>query len=117
MREVLGLMERGDAQAREAIDLWSWRARHYLGGYLAQLGGLDAIAFTGGIGENSAFLRSEVCRGLEQLGITVDSQLNRDGIEGERKISTPGGLVEAWVIPTDEELHIARQSVSLLAAH
>jgi acetate kinase len=99
--------------ARLAVDLYVYRVGRELGSLAAALGGLDAIVFTGGIGENSAEIRERVCREARWLGVELDEQANRNG--GPR-ISLPTGSVEAWVVPTNEELMIARHTRRVLQA-
>ena len=105
------LLASSDPQARLAIDLFCYRIRRELGSLAAALGGLDAIVFTGGIGENSVAIRERVCRDAAWLGITLDAGANAAG--GPR-ISTAGSKISAWVIPTNEELMIARHTRQLL---
>jgi len=114
MRELLAEeAENGDRRARLAIDIFCQRVRKYIGAYVAELGGADAIVFSGGIGENSAAIRSRICRGLGALGLELDEARNaRDG--GARVISNDTSRLQAWVIPTDEELLIARDTARLL---
>jgi len=87
--------------------------RHYLGAFLLELGGADVIAFTGGIGENSARIRSGVCRDLGWFGIALDPRQNASG-PAERRVSTSDSRVQVWTVPTNEELVVARQSQALL---
>ncbi|AVG24665.1 acetate kinase [Pontimonas salivibrio] len=108
MRDLYEHAEHGDPDALHALDVWTWRAKHYLGAYLAQLGGLDAIVFTGGIGENSPELRLSAVSDLEGLGIHIDESRNKAESGEPRLISADGSSVSLWVIPTNEELHIAR---------
>ena len=98
-------------RAKLAVDLYCYRIRRELGSLAAALGGLDAIVFTGGIGENSAAIRERVCRDAAWLGVELDPAANAAG--GPR-ISTLGARVSAWTIPTNEELMIARHTRSLL---
>lgn len=98
--------------ARLAVDLFLYRIRRELGSLAAALGGLDAIAFTGGIGENAVPIRAHACADAGWLGLELDADANR---RGGPCISTPGSRVRAWVIPTDEELMIARHTVRLVA--
>jgi acetate kinase len=100
-------------RARLAIDLFVYRIGRELGALAAVLGGLDALVFTAGIGENSAVIRARVCRAAEWLGIALDEQAND---RGGPRISAPGSRVAVWVLPTDEELMIARHTQRLLAA-
>ena len=98
-------------RARLAIDLYVYRIGRELGSLAAALGGLDAIVFTGGIGENSAEIRERVCRDARWLGVTLDEQANRNG--GPR-IDPGKGAVSSWVVPTNEELMIARHTRRVL---
>ncbi len=114
MRDLLARRAAGDERARLAIDMFCYRARKYIGAYMAALCGADAIVFTGGIGENAYQIRAEICSGLDWLGIVLDSQRNQRtlGIEGE--ISAEVSRTKVWVIPTNEELLIARDTVSCI---
>jgi len=103
------LLASGDPNARTAIDLYVYRIGRELGSLAAALGGLDAIVFTAGIGENSAVLRERVCRDAAWLGVTLDANANGRAREATR-ISTADSRVAAWVIPTNEELMIARHT-------
>src|SRR5215472_10590683 len=100
-----------DRRARLAITIFCYRARKYVGAFLACMGGADAIIFTGGIGENSPEIRAQICEGLEWTGLRLDHKKNEQmaGIEGQ--ISTNDSRLHAFVIPTDEELLIARDTV------
>ena len=101
-----------DRRARLAIDLFCHRARHYIGAYLAEMGGADAIVFTGGIGENSAEIRARIAAPLGFLGIALDPAKNAAAVGGqEGDVSTDGARVRTFVIPTNEELLIARDTV------
>jgi acetate kinase len=113
MRELLDeARENNDRRARLAIEIFCYRARKYVGAYLAAMGGADAIIFTGGIGENSAAVREKICTGLEWLGLELDSQRNTTHTAGgEGVISSDRSRLAAYVIPTDEELLIARDTV------
>ncbi len=105
------LLASSDSRARFAVELFCYRIRRELGSLAAALGGLDAIVFTGGIGENSSTIRERVCRGAAWLGVALDANANAAG--GPR-ISAPDSRVAAWVIPTNEELMIARHTRRLL---
>lgn len=113
MRELLAeASENNDRRARLAIEIFCYRARKYIGSYLAAMGGADAIVFTGGIGENSPEIRALTCEGLEWLGLELDEEQNRSHTQGrEGLISREGSRLAAYVIPTDEELLIARDTV------
>jgi acetate kinase len=112
MRELLNeIEEHDDRRARLAVDVFCYRIRKYIGAYLAVLDGADAIVFAGGIGENAAEIRARVCTGLEWMGIAFDAQANAALTKGrEGRFSSPDSRVELWVIPTDEELLIARDT-------
>jgi len=105
------LQKQDDRRVRLAIDVFCYRARKYIGAYLAAMGGADAIVFTGGIGENAPEIRARICSGLEWAGLRLDEEANRQmaGIKGQ--ISTKDSRLAAFVIPTDEELLIARDTV------
>ncbi len=103
----------GDPNAKEAIDLFAYRIGRELGSLAAALGGLDAIVFTAGIGEHSVTLRERVCRDAAWLGVELDPAANA---RGGPRISTPGSRTAAWVIPTNEELMIARHTVGVLGS-
>ncbi|TYB60279.1 acetate kinase [Nonomuraea sp. PA05] len=113
MRQVRA---RDDAEARLALDVYTRRIRKYVGAYYALLGRVDAIVFTGGVGEHDAATRAESLAGLERLGIAVDATLNAAASGGERAVSPAGAEVPVLVIPTDEEGEIARQTMEKLPA-
>src|SRR5574341_973612 len=117
MRELLDeAHEHNDRRALLAIEIFCYRARKYIGAYLAAMGGCDAIVFTGGIGENSAEVRAKICEGLQWLGLDLDGERNRANTGGhEGLISKEGSRLAAYVIPTDEELLIARDTVRCMA--
>lgn len=116
MRDVRHAAESGDAAARLALDTTVHRLKHYIGAYTALLGGLDVLTFTAGIGENDGRLRAEVCAGLEALGIRVDPERNGAASSEARRISADDSRVTVLVVPTDEELEIARQSLQAVGA-
>ena len=113
MRELLAeAHEENDRRAMLAIDIFCYRARKYIGAYLAAMNGADAVVFTGGIGENSWEVRARICDGLQWIGIELDAELNRHHTGGrEGLISKEGSRPAVYVIPTDEELLIARDTV------
>ena len=113
MRELLAeAHENDDRRARLAVEIFCYRVRKYIGAYLAAMGGADAIVFTGGIGENSAEVRANICGGLEWMGLELDAERNAAQTDGhEGLISRDGSHLAAYVIPTDEELLIARDTV------
>ncbi len=100
--------------ARLAVDVFCYRLKKYIGGYAAALGGIDVLVFTGGIGENAVFVRAKTCEGLEFLGIELDAKRNKEGSCKETLISTDAGTVKVFVVPTDEELVIAEETVRLV---
>jgi acetate kinase len=105
------LLESADMKAKLAIDLYCYRIRRELGSLAAALGGLDAFVFTGGVGENAAAIRASVCEDAAWLGLQLNAEANR---RGGSRISNPGSRVAAWIVPTDEELTIARHTQRLL---
>jgi len=105
------LKDHDDRRVRLAIEVFSYRARKYIGAFLAAMGGSDAIVFTGGIGENSADVRARICAGLEWAGLKLDESRNQQTVGSEGQISTDDSRLHAFVIPTDEELLIARDTV------
>jgi acetate kinase len=107
------LLESKEPQAKAAIDLYVYRIGRELGSLAAALGGLDAVVFTAGIGENSRVLRQRICDDARWIGLDLDPDANEAGVQ---RISTAGSRVAAWVIPTNEELMIARHTRDLLAA-
>src|SRR6476659_8078369 len=113
MRELLAEEhENSDRRSHLAVEIFCYRVRKYIGAFLAAAGGAEAIVFTGGIGENSAEIRSRICKGLEWMGLELDQQQNDSaGAEAEGRISTDSSRLAAFVIATDEELLIARDTV------
>ena len=114
MREVWRLVDAGDQNARDAIDVYVHRLLKYVGAYTAVMGGVDAITFTAGIGENDARLRAELCRRLDYLGVRIDAEANAARSPEPVTISTPESSVVITVFPTNEELAIARQAITLI---
>jgi acetate kinase len=109
------LKEHDDRRVRLAIEVFSYRARKYIGAFLACMDGADAVVFTGGIGENSADIRERICSGMEWAGLKLDKSRNEQAAGKEAQISTDDSKLKAYVIPTDEELLIARDTVRCLA--
>jgi len=103
----------GNSRAQLALDVFVSEVRRYLGGLLVELGELDALVFTGGIGENSPGVRAGVCANLDGLGIVLDEDANRNA-SGECRIGSPRGRSQVWIVPTNEELIVARQTRQLL---
>jgi len=115
VRELEQAADAGDGRAALALDIFAYRVRKYIGAYAAALGGLDAVAFTGGIGEHSAGMRSRICRGLDFLGVGLDNPRNESAAGHiPVQISADGSPVPIWMIPTDEERQIAREVAALL---
>jgi acetate kinase len=110
MREVLERSETGDARAKIALDIYTYRIKKYIGAYFAVLGGLDGLIFTGGIGENAPVIRDLCCRGLGGLGIEIDEEKNDAAAEGVREINSQDRGVKILVVPTNEELKIAQET-------
>ena len=111
MRELMAeIAENGDRRAKLAIDLFCYRVKKYLGSYLAAMNGADAIVFAGGIGENAAEVRARICDGLDWLGVHCDATRNAALVGKEGRFDADDSRVELWVIPTDEELLIARDT-------
>jgi acetate kinase len=115
MREIQARAEQGDEDAELALGVTAHRLKKYIGAYLAVLGGADAIVFTGGIGENAAELRARVCDGLASLGIVLDAAANAAASREERLLSAPESPIKLLVIPTNEELQIARESLAAVS--
>jgi len=114
MRDIEAAMANGNAKAALAFDVFCYRARKYIGAYAAALGGLDALVFTAGIGENSPLVRERICQGLEFLGVQIDPELNSSAQRGERSIGSAEASALVLVIPTDEEWMIAKQTSEVL---
>lgn len=114
LRDIETAAQQGNADAKLAMEVYIEAIRHYLGAYLVALGGADAIVFTGGIGENSATMRSGICANLDWFGIKLDPQKNQQA-QGESAIHTNGSRVELWTMPTNEEIIVARLTKSVLA--
>ena len=115
MRDVNKAADEGNADARLALDMWAYGIRKYIGSYAAAMGGVDAIIFTAGIGENDGAGRASILKGLEFLGVEVDEEANKTRGK-EVMISKPGCKVVSWVIPTNEELAIALDTYELTAS-
>ncbi|MEK5644029.1 acetate kinase [Paenibacillus rhizosphaerae] len=110
MREITEGMEKGDAHSKLAFDMYEYRLRKYIGSYAAALNGVDVIVFTAGVGENSVVLRKKVCENLTYLGVELDEELNAVRSGEPRRISSRNSKVEVLVVPTNEELVIARDT-------
>ncbi len=115
MRELQAeLKEHDDRRVRLAVEIFCYRARKYIGAYLAAMGGADAVVFTGGIGENSPEVRARICAGMDWAGLRLDAAANEQTVGREGKISTEDSKLLAYAIPTDEELLIARDTVRVI---
>ncbi len=113
LRDVERRAQEKDPIAQQALAVYALRAKHYIGAYIAQLGEIDALVFTAGVGENSSEMREQITAGLEHLGIELDYQKNSERSKLEREISTSTSRVKILVIPTNEELEIAIQTAAL----
>jgi acetate kinase len=110
MRDIQKRSAEGDQRARDAVDVFCYRVITYVGAYATVLNGADAILFTGGIGENSSEIRAQVCQGLAWLGVELDAAANDQARGKDARITTEASKTPGWVIPTDEELLIARDT-------
>jgi acetate kinase len=111
MREIEQLAAQGNEAARLAIEMYCYRIKKYIGAYYSVLGQVDALVFTAGIGENAADIRLRSCTGLSTIGIDVDKNKNSQTTRGVTEIQSEKSTVKILVIPTDEELEIAEQTV------
>ena len=114
MREIQEGIEQGNSSAKLAFDMYEYRLRKYIGSYAAAMNGLDVLVFTAGVGENSSYLRKAVCEQLTFFGIQLDEELNKIRSGEDRRISAPGSKVEVLIIPTNEELIIARDTNAIV---
>ncbi len=116
MRDISARRDAGDERAKLALEVFVGDIRRYLGASLVELGGADVISFAGGIGEYRDDVRAAALAGLEELGIVLDADANKRAIRQEAKISAPDSRVQIWVIPTNEEIIVGRQTKELLAS-
>jgi acetate kinase len=114
LRDIEAAADAGNARAQLAIDVLAYQVKKYIGAYAAAMGGLDAVAFAGGIGENSSRVRALVCAGMDAFGIRLDTEANAARSSTDRIISTPESRVTVAVVFTNEELVVARESVRVL---
>jgi acetate kinase len=114
MRQIQQAADAGESVSTAALESYAYRVRKYFGAYAAALGGVDAIAFAGGVGEHSAPMRALICRGLGFLGIHLDAQRNANAAPGPYRISADSAPVQLWIMPTDEEHQIASELFDLL---
>lgn len=115
MRDVEAAANEGNERAVLALKMYAYRVKKYIGSYAAAMGGVDAVVFTAGVGENQTGLRADICRGLEFLGIEIDEAANATVRGREAVISSPSSRVKVVVVPTDEEIVIARDTQALVA--
>ena len=115
MREIEAAVNAGDEQAKLALDMYEQRIIKYVGAYAAEMGGVDIIVFTGGVGENQTGVRENVCEPLAFMGVEIDKELNAHTRGTETVISTPASKVQVVVVPTDEELMIARDTRDIVS--
>jgi len=109
LREIHEAIDQGSEEASTALSMYIHRIRHYLGGYLVNLGRLDALVFTGGVGEHDPVVRESVCEGLGVMGLALDMQANRRDDSGVRALHQPHSPAGIWVVPADEEQEMVRQ--------
>ncbi len=114
MRDIHSAIEQDNERAKIALDVQTYRNKKYLGAYMAALGSVDAIVFTAGIGENDDIVRAKTVAGLEGFGIVLDEKVNAQRIKKPTLVSTADSKVQIWVIPTNEELAIAREAQTLV---
>jgi len=115
MRDIEKAAKEGNHRAKIALQMFAYRTKRYIGGCLAEMGGADAIVFTAGIGENDVIIRQMICEGMESLGIELDYHLNKQAVKGKcMKISKEKSLRDIYVIPTNEELLLARDAVRVV---
>ena len=118
MRDIREQAEHGNEKAKLAIDVLVWNARNWIGSYYLQMNGLDGLVFTAGIAENNPWLRQQICDNLDNLGIKLDVQRNAEAVSGkETEISAADSKVKIYVIPTNEELVVAREVKRFLENH
>ena len=113
MREIIAEVKNGDKKATYAFDVFTYRVKKYIGAYAAAMGGIDVLAFTGGIGENSPEVRAASCEGLGFLGIGID-EVRNSSQEKEKRISAEGTRTAVLVVPTNEELVIAMDTMQIV---
>ena len=114
-RDLTAAAEHGNQRAKLAQDILAYEIQKYIGSYAAAMNGVDAVLFTGGIGENSWEVRESVCENMDFFGIKIDRELNRQSRGKLVKLSTPDAAVEVWVVPTNEELLIARDTLAVIS--
>ena len=111
-RDIEKAAEEGNERAQLALDVFAYRVKKFIGSYTAVMGGVDAIVFTAGVGENDIYMREQICEGLEYLGTAIDKAKNK--VRGKNaEISVDGAKVKIFVVPTNEELVIARDTMEI----
>ncbi len=113
-RDLHSAVEKGNDRAKLAIDIQVYQIKKYIGAFAAAMGGLDAVVFTGGIGENDEYVREQACKDMEFFGIVIDSDLNIKANRNEAAFSTAASKVAVWTVPTNEELLIARDTLAIV---
>ena len=113
-RDIQKAAAEGNERAKLTLDILVYQIKKFIGGYAAAMGGVDAIIFTGGIGENDATIRRQICEDMEYLGLKIDADLNDKASRRDAKFSAADSKVEAWVLPTNEELMIARDTKEIV---
>jgi acetate kinase len=116
MREVEEAAEKGNERAKLALDMYQYRVKKYIGAYTAAMGGVDVIVFTGGIGENADDLRESIVSDFEYLGLEFDAKKNKGARSKEIDLTKDSSKVKVWIVPTDEELVIARDTYEIVKA-
>lgn len=114
LRDVEDMIKQGDERAKLAFDIMIYRLKKYIGAYYAVLGKIDAIIFTGGIGENSSLVRSSVCKDMDHLGISIDEEVNEKRVDGIVQLNKKDMALKILKVPTDEELEIAKQTKEVI---
>ena len=112
MRDIVQGVDEQKPMHMLAFDMYEYRIRKYIGAYIAAMNGVDAIAFTAGIGENTPSLRARICDNLSYFGIAINHEINQQ--HGEFELSTPDSKIKVYVVPTDEEVMIARDTLKLI---
>jgi acetate kinase len=113
-RDIQAGFDEGDERSKLAIEMYAYRIKKYIGSYYASMNGVDTIVFTGGLGENGAFYRDYILKDLDSLGIKIDSELNKSAVGIEQVISSKDSKVKVIVVPTNEELVIARDTKEIV---
>ena len=116
LRDIEEAADKGNARAALAVDVIAYQVKKYIGAFAAAMNGLDAIAFAGGIGENSSAVRERVCRDMGLFGVALDEDANQQRGSTDRVISSPQSRVSIVIIHTNEEIVVARETVRVLAA-